>query len=367
MTSSEVAAVLVAPTAFKGTLGPTAVARALARAVAAVWPDCEVISRPLSDGGNGLLEACAALEGGALEELHVADPLGRRTRARLLRVGSRAVVESAEACGLHLVPVGRRDPLTATTRGVGELLSAAARGGATEIILGLGGSGTVDGGTGMARALGWGFLDAAGRPLAEGGGALKALRRIEPPPQPLASRVVALCDVGNPLLGPQGAARVYGPQKGASPAQVAQLDAALARLAEVLEAQLGLSVAGLVGAGAAGGLGAGARAFLGADLVAGAGWMIERAGLPELLRRADLVLTGEGRFDVQSGMGKVTGRVVEAARSAGVPVLLVCGRVEGALPEGVQAVDGGGQILGADDVARLAEAACRVRARGDRL
>lgn len=367
MTSSEVTTVLVAPTAFKGTLGPSLVAQALARAVASVWPGAEVISRPLSDGGNGLLEACGALEGGVLEEVRVSDPLGRSTQARLLRLGSRAVVESAEACGLHLVPVERRDPLAATTRGVGELLVAAARGGAREIILGLGGSATVDGGTGMARALGWRFSDVGGRPLAEGGGALGALERIEPPLQAFAPRVVALCDVGNPLLGPHGAARVYGPQKGASPAEVAQLDAVLARLAELLKVQLGLSVAELPGAGAAGGLGAGARAFLSADLVSGAGWMIERAGLPELLKRADLVLTGEGRFDVQSGMGKVTGRVVEAARSAGVPVLLVCGRVEGALPDGVQAVEGGGRILGADDVTRLAEAACRARARGDRL
>ncbi len=367
MTSSPVRTVLVAPTAFKGTLGPTAVARAMAAGITAVWPDAEVIVRPLSDGGNGLLEAYMSLGGGELEEHEVSGPLGAPVRARLLREGPRAVIESAEACGLHLMPPELRDPLAATTRGVGALLLAALKGGASEILLGLGGSGTVDGGTGMAAALGWRFIGEDGLPLAEGGGALARLERIESPPRPFEVRVVALCDVESPLLGAEGAARVYGPQKGAGPAEVEALDAALGRLAAVLEAQLGMRVAGLRGAGAAGGLAVGAVAFLGAELVAGAEWMIERAGLHELLAGADLVVSGEGRFDAQSGMGKLTGRVVEAARAAGVPVALVCGRLKGTAPAGAHVVDGGGRLLDAEDVTQLTRDACRSLANGDKL
>lgn len=359
--------VVVAPTAFKGTLGPGAVARAMAAGVREAAPAAEVVERPLSDGGNGLLEAYASLAGGVLEGCDVTGPLGGSVRARYLRVGGTAVIESAEACGLHLIPPGRRDPLGATTRGVGELLLAAVGAGASDIVLGLGGSGTVDGGAGMARALGWRFSDAAGRPLAEGGGPLLALAEIAPPPEPIEARVVALCDVTNPLLGPLGAAGVYGPQKGAVGEDVARLEAALARLAEMIEAVLGLAVADLPGAGAAGGLGAGARAFLGAELIPGAEWMIERAGLPKLLETAELVVTGEGRYDAQSGMGKVTGRVVGAARAAGVPVLLVCGRVEGRLPPGVAAADACGRIVTATDITTLTRDACRALASGDRL
>jgi glycerate kinase len=314
----------VAPTAFKGTLGPSAVARAMTAAVTAVWPSAAVVERPLSDGGNGLLEACARFLGGTLSEHEVSGPLGEPVRARTLRAGRLAVIESAEACGLHLVPPERRAPLRATTRGVGELVRVVVEGGASEVVLGLGGSGTVDGGTGMARALGWRFEDDVGTLLAEGGGSLTGLDTVHAPPHPVGVAVKALCDVENPLLGRQGAARVYGPQKGAGPEEVEVLEAGLARLADVLETELGLAVAGLLGAGAAGGLGAGARAFLGADLISGAEWMIEATGLRDLLADADLVVTGEGRYDAQSGMGKLTGRVVAAARRAGVRVGQVC-------------------------------------------
>jgi glycerate kinase len=367
MTSADAKRVLVAPTAFKGTLGPCAAARAMGAGVVAAWPGAEVIERPLSDGGNGLLEAVAALGGGSIEEHEVTGPTGRLVGARLLRVTTGTVIESAEACGLHLIPAGQRNPLRATTRGVGELIRAAIGGGGESITLGLGGSGTVDAGTGLARALGWRFLDAAGRPLAEGGGALADLHRIEGPAHQLDARVVALCDVENPLLGPRGAAAVYGPQKGAGPPDVERLEAGLARLAQVLEDQSGLELGDLPGAGAAGGMGAGALAFLGAELVGGAEWMIERARIRELLGDVALVVTGEGRYDAQSGMGKLTGGVLDAARSAGVPVVLVCGSVEGPLPEGVEAVDGGGRTVGEEDVTRLTLTACRALAGGDTL
>ncbi|MGD2215525.1 MAG: glycerate kinase [Gemmatimonadales bacterium] len=367
MTSSSIRTVLVAPTAFKGTLGPSAVAGAMAAAVTAVWPSAEVVERPLSDGGNGLLEACAPLFGGRSWEHEVSGPLGEPVRARILRAGRRAVVESAEACGLHLMAPERRAPLRATTRGVGELLRLAIEGGASEVVLGLGGSGTVDGGTGMARAFGWRFEDEAGAPLVEGGGSLTGLERIHAPQHPVGVGVQALCDVENPLLGRNGAARVYGPQKGARPDEVEVLEAGLARLAEVLKREMGVAVAELPGAGAAGGLGAGARAFLGADLVSGAEWMIAATGLRDLLAGADLVVTGEGRYDAQSGMGKLTGRVVAAAHRAGVPVLLVCGRVEGRLPDGVRSIDSGGRRLDEGGITRLTRDGCRGCADGDRL
>lgn len=367
MTSSSVRKVLVAPTAFKGTLGPKAVAGAMAAGVTAVWPSAEVVERPLSDGGNGLLEACAPLLGGRLSEHEVSGPLGEPVRARILQAGGRAVIESAEACGLHLMPPERRAPLRATTRGVGELLRVAIEGGASEVVIGLGGSGTVDGGTGMARAIDWRFEDEAGRPLVEGGGSLTRLARIYAPPRPFGVEVKALCDVENPLLGGRGAARVYGPQKGASPDEVETLEEGLTRLAAVLKTELGLAVAELPGAGAAGGMGAGARAFLGAELLSGAEWMIAATGLRDLLVAADLVVTGEGRYDAQSGMGKLTGRVVAAARRAGVPVLLVCGRVDGPLPESVQSADSGGRPLDEPGITRLTHDACRGRAEGDRL
>jgi glycerate kinase len=335
--------------------------------VAAVWPHAERVECPLSDGGNGLLDSYAVLRGGAVVESTVGGPLGVPTLARFLLDDRTAVVESAEACGLHLVPPDGLDPLHATSRGLGELLLVARTAGASKLVLGLGGSATVDGGTGMARALGWGFMDPQGGRLPEGGGALDTLGRIEAPTSPFAVEVVALCDVANPLTGPQGAARVYGPQKGARPADVARLEAGLERLAAVIHADLGLAAAELPGAGAAGGLGAGARAFLGAELVAGAEWMMELAGFRGLLQRADLIVTGEGRYDAQSGMGKVSGRVLEAARSAGIPVLLVAGRVEGPLPEGVAAVTGGAAPLKVADVTRLVEDACRSLASGGRL
>ncbi len=349
---------LIAPAAFKGTLGPREAADAMAAGVRAAIPGAETVQLPLSDGGNGLIEAYAGLFGGSLEEHTVSGPLGDPVPARLLWVDETAVIESADACGLHLLPASRRDPLATTTRGVGELLAAAAPR-AREVILGLGGSATVEGGTGMARALGWRFLAADGTPLPEGGGSLTGLARIEAPPAPLALRVVALCDVRNLLLGVAGGVRIYAPQKGAGPADVERLEAGLRRLAEVIEGTLGIDVVSQPGAGAAGGLGAGARAFLSAELVEGSEWMLEASRFSDSLAKADLVLTGEGRYDAQSEMGKLTGRIIELARRAAVPALLVCGSIEGEPGEGVWGRDAGGRRLDAASLAELVASACR--------
>lgn len=377
--------VLVCPTAFKGTLGAAEAADAMARGVRRALPSARMRRLPLSDGGPGLLDALrAAGLGGAPEEVEVGGPLGRPARARILWVedggpgdaadddgapppGRRggqpdvAVVESADACGLHLVPEGGEDALRADTGGVGELIGIALERGARGVVVGLGGSATTDGGTGMARAFGYRFLDGSGKGLPPGGGSLTRLARIVPGRRP-SRPIIALADVETPLNGARGAARTFGPQKGATGEELEELVAGLERLAGRLEADLGRGeVADLPGSGAAGGLGAGLAAFLGALIAPGAEWVLEAAGFEEALAEADLVVTGEGAFDATSREGKIAGRVLGRAREAGVPVLLLCGRVQaaavpgtGGRPPPVRVADGGGEVLDAAGLEALA-------------
>jgi glycerate 2-kinase len=355
--------ILVCPTAFKGTLSPREAATALAAGARAVAGTLAVREVPLSDGGNGLLDAMQGLVGGAFRTVAVKGPLGDTVEARYLVQGIDAVVEAAEACGLHLVPASRRDPMRATTAGVGELLQAAAGAAgaacgaplaAERLAVGLGGSATVDAGSGMAAVLGWRLLDPAGAPIPPGGQGLEKLAAIVPPERPPAlPSVVVLADVTNPLLGPTGAAPVFGPQKGASPEQVERLEAALARWADRVERDLGRRVAELPGAGAAGGLGAAFAAYLGAPPRAGAAWVLDRADFDGLLAAAVAVVTGEGAWDEQSSMGKVTGEVVTRAQAAGVPVLLVAGSVRGTPIRGVEMVSRDGALLDAAELAGL--------------
>ncbi|MBI4409495.1 MAG: glycerate kinase [Gemmatimonadetes bacterium] len=349
--------ILIAPTAFKGTLGAAEAARALEAGARRALPRARLRVLPLSDGGPGLIDALHAAAGGTVAFVTVAGPLGEPARGRILRVGDDAVVESADACGLHLVPRARRDPLAASSYGVGELIGAAAQGPAPprRIVLGLGGSATVDGGAGMARALGWRLLDEAGAPIPDGGAGLLRLARLLPPEAPRAlPPVTALADVQSPLLGELGAAAVFGPQKGADVAGVRRLERALTVLAERVRAQLGRDVRPLAGGGAAGGLGAGAVAFLDARLVSGSDWVLDRLDFDAALGGAELLVTGEGSYDAQSGMGKIVGAVIARARRRGVPVLLVAGRIETVPPPGVRGVDGGGAPLDAAALARLA-------------
>jgi glycerate kinase len=343
--------ILSCPTAFKGTIDASSAARALAEGARRAFPDGDVVEMPLSDGGNGLIDALHAAQGGAIERVPVTGPLGGPVQARILHLEGAAVVETADANGLHLVPEARRDPMVTTTFGVGELLLAAAD--APRLIVGLGGSSTVDGGAGMAQALGWWLLDDADEAIGRGGAGLLRLARIHGPERmPVLPPITVLHDVHNPLLGDQGAAPVYGPQKGAGPADVRRLADALARLAECLARDVGRDVRALPGGGAAGGLGAALAAFVDGHLVPGGRWVLDAVGFDAALARADVVVTGEGAFDAQSGMGKVVGEVIRRARESGVPVLLVAGTVEGSLPDGVRAVtgsesevsQGGGQV-----------------------
>jgi glycerate 2-kinase len=358
--------ILVCPTAFKGTVTARAAAEAMGAGARAGARGVEVRVLPLSDGGNGLLDAMGAARGGSSRMVAVAGPTGGTVTATYLVQGGDAVVETAEACGLHLVGEGGRDPLRTTTRGVGELLLAAAGAGgaacgapvaADRLVVGLGGSATVDAGSGMATALGWRLLDARGGPIPAGGAGLLRLHVIEAPETPprLPSMVV-LADVTNPLVGREGAAPVYGPQKGASEADVDLLERALAWWSDIVVRDLGRRVADLPGGGAAGGLGAAFAAYLGAPPSRGADWLLEAVGFDALLSRTHLVVTGEGAWDLQSSMGKITGEVVARARAAGVPVLLVTGVVRGDLPRGVRAATGGGAVLDAAAMTALVRA-----------
>ncbi len=363
--------VVLAPDAFKGSYDPVQVADAWARALADV---ARVDPRPVSDGGDGFLAVLRHYRPGLLEaRARVPDPLGRSIDAAWVWDPDRraAWVESAAAVGLRLVAPDERRPLDADSAGLGRLLRTVGGLGVRRLVIGLGGSATVDGGFGMARELGFRFEDGRGRPVRRPGDLLR-LARIVPPagPLPVAGRIAALADVDHPLLGPEGAPTAFGPQKGATPAQVGRLETGLARLAERWVADLGApaDLAGLRGTGAAGGLGGGLVAFLGARLTRGSAWVARLAGLGRALDRADLALTGEGRFDRGSLAGKGTGRVIREARRRGVPVAVVCARAEAPAPRGAVVVDarelprrgrtpgagGAPRDLSPDDLGRLA-------------
>jgi len=350
--------ILIAPAAFKGTLGPRQVAAALATGVRRAIPDASVLECPVADGGNGLLDV--VLPVGALRErLSVTGPIGESVSAEMGWIdGETAIIESASACGLALVEPEDRDPMRTTTRGVGELIWTAADRGARTIVVGLGGTATVDGGTGAARGFGWTFENAAGQPLPEGGGSLIDLASFRSG-WGLGARVVALADVTTPLLGSSGAAPVFGPQKGARPEEIPQLEAGLARLAE-LWAQAGRPELGTMPmGGAAGGLGAGLAFFAKAELTGGANWVLERAGFDAALAKADLVITAEGIFDKTSLVGKAPGEVVRRAQAAKKMVAVVAGRVEGLIGVHTVGGDGDGRLLDGSALAQMAEQVAR--------
>jgi glycerate kinase len=325
--------VLIAPQAFKGSVDAVAVASAIARGVRRVWPDAAIDELPLADGGEGTVRALVRATGGRLRTSRVHDPLGREIDAEwgTFGDGRTAVIEMAAASGLPLLAEHERDARITSTRGTGELLLEAAMSGAARVIVGIGGSATNDGGTGMARAIGFRFLDAGGADLPEGGAALARLKRIEGQVDQRVIRVSidVASDVRNPLVGPEGASAVFGPQKGATPEIVRELDSALTLYADVLQRFLGRDVRSVPGAGAAGGLGAGLIAFADAKLGSGAELVMGATRFDERARAADLVITGEGRLDAQSGYGKVTGSVVTRGNALRKPVAIVAGGVAG--------------------------------------
>lgn len=327
--------VLIAPDKFAGTLDAAEAAAAMAAGWRRSRPSDEVISLPLADGGPGTVDALAASGAGRRRSVRTTDPLGRPITASWWEAtDGTAVMEVAAACGLHLLEARERDPLRASSSGLGVLLAAARDAGAQRIVVGLGGTATVDGGSGAMRHLGATFEDAGGRPVRDDVMALTGLANVTPLPRPLPPVRLA-SDVRNPLLGPEGAAAVFAPQKGADAQAVAVLEGALTRLADVVERQLpGGPWRDRPGAGAAGGLGFAMLAWADAEMISGAEFVGAAVGLERAIAAADVVITGEGGLDAQTAQGKVPEHVRRLARAAGRSVLAIAGHIEDGAGDG---------------------------------
>jgi len=339
--------IVVAPDSYKGSLAALGVAQAMERGILRVFPDAEVCTIPMADGGEGTVDALLAATGGKRRLSEVSDPLGKRITAQwgVLGDGCTAVIEMAAASGLTLQAAEQRNPRITSTHGTGELMRAALDAGLRKIILGIGGSATNDGGAGMARSLGARFLDGDGHELPDGGAALAGLQRIDLSlldPRLRDTEITVACDVDNPLCGPRGASAVFGPQKGATPAMVAELDAALAHFAAVAQNATGRDIAEQAGAGAAGGLGAGLLFFTLAQLKPGVDIVLDAVGFSDLVKDADFVITGEGCTDFQTAFGKAPVGVARCAKQFGIPVFCLSGSLgqgaDDALAHGIDAL-----------------------------
>jgi glycerate 2-kinase len=322
--------VVLAPDKFKGCLGAADVAGALRDGLLAARPDLEVACRPIADGGEGTVDAVVSAGFSRLSD-RVQGPTGESVLASYARRDGVAIVEMAEASGLARLPGGRRAALTASTYGTGELIRSAIRSGCNDIVIGLGGSATTDGGVGLLRALGVRFFNSTGAELAEGGAALRHLSRIDASGLDAALNDVSFTvasDVAVPLCGPTGAAAMFGPQKGASPDDVVVLEAGLARLAQVMAEHLGVDHSTRAGAGAAGGTGFALMSMLGASIRPGVDVVLDAVGFDDVVAGAQLVVTGEGAVDEQTLQGKAPMGVLRRARAAGAEVALVGGRID---------------------------------------
>ena len=332
--------IVIAPDKFKGSLPAAEVAGAIAAGLRAEWPEAELVTVPVADGGDGTVDAAVAA---GLERVPVTvdGPTGEPVRASYARRGEMAVIELADACGLARLPGGRPAPLTASSFGCGQVLAAALAAGARQIILGVGGSASTDGGAGLLQALGARVLDTRGEPLARGGAALRDVATLDLAgldPGLRGGTVILATDVVNPLTGPDGAAEVYGPQKGASPEQIAELASGLRRWAAVVAAATGTDRSQAPGAGAAGGVGFAALAVLGAQARPGIGLVLDLVDFDAALDGAALVIIGEGSLDTQTLAGKAPAGVARAATRRGIPVVAVAGR--STLTEGQLAATG---------------------------
>jgi glycerate kinase len=324
--------IVLAPDSFKESMTATEAVAAMRAGVQAVLPDAECVGVPMADGGEGTVDAVVDALYGQRIEVEVSGPLGETVTARYGYVPLRrlAVIEMAAASGLELIPRNQRDVLHSSTFGVGQLIRAALDRGAEEFLIGLGGSATNDGGSGMLTALGVGFSDSDGNPLPPGGAALERLDRIDVSgldPRLRGARIHIASDVAAPLLGPTGASAVFGPQKGATTADVQRLEAALSRLATITRATLGAAHPDRAGAGAAGGLGFAILDYLGAVIKPGVEEVAETVGLEREVKDADWVFTGEGSVDAQTVMGKTPFGVAQVAARNGAPVVIFAGRV----------------------------------------
>jgi len=324
--------IIIAPQSFKGSLKSYEAAEAMGKGVKSYDGSIETVLLPIADGGAGTVRALVEATGGKFLKANVHGPLGDTITATWGILGDKdtAVIEVAAASGLDLIPNDKLDPMKSSTYGAGELILAALESGCKKIIIGLGDSATVDGGVGIAQALGIKLLDVNDQPIPPGGAGLSRLKHIDISGRhPLVDkcRILCACDVTNPLYGPDGAAYVYGPQKGATPDMVKQLDSALRNYSSVIMQDLGLDIANLPGAGAAGGLGAGLVALLGGTLQPGVDLICDSIGFDKYLVGSDLVITGEGRIDFQTAFGKTVVGIGRRARAAGIPVIAICGEL----------------------------------------
>jgi len=320
--------IVVAPDSFKGSLTAVEVSDAIEQGIREIFPEAEIKKIPMADGGDGTVQCLVNATGGKILREKVTGPLGDEVLASYGILGDKktAVIEMAEASGLTLVPENKRNPLITTTYGTGQLIKSALGQGCRKMIIGIGGSATNDGGAGMVQALGGKLLDKGGEEIGFGGGELKKVFRINTKyldKRLSETKVLIASDVSNPLCGPKGASRVYGPQKGATPEMIKKLDESLAYFAEIIKRDLNKDIKNIPGAGAAGGLGAGLIAFLDAELRPGIEIIIEIVKLERAIQDADLVITGEGKIDSQTIYGKAPIGVAKIAKKYNIPVIAV--------------------------------------------
>ncbi|ETT69211.1 glycerate kinase [Paenibacillus sp. FSL H8-0457] len=324
--------IVLAPDSFKESMTAKEVCEAMERGIKKGNPNVTCIHVPMADGGEGTMQSLVDATGGTVHTVTVTGPLGDQVEASygISGDGSTGVLEMASASGIHLVPIAQRNPLVTTTYGTGELIKACLDHGVSRLLIGIGGSATNDGGAGVVQALGGKLLDAEGKELAFGGGELGRLARLDLSsfdPRLQDVEVEVACDVTNPLCGETGASHVFGPQKGATPEMIEQLDRNLRNYAGVMKQQLGKDIIDYPGAGAAGGLGGGLMVFLNGTLKKGIDMVVDYTGLEEKVRQADMVWTGEGGMDFQTQYGKTPLGVARVAKKHGKPVVALAGRV----------------------------------------
>ncbi len=341
MTLGKIEKIVIAPDSFKDSLAAGLVAEAIAAGIRLVYPNIEIVATPVADGGEGTIEALVISTGGRIEDVqNITDPLGAKITSRfgVLGDGTTAIIEMAAASGLPLVPVDKRNPMNTTTYGTGEIIAEALNRGFKEIIIGVGGSATTDGGVGAAQALGIKFYDRKNNPISEPatGKDLVKISRFdlsEKHPQLDTANIMVAWDVDNTLTGDHGAARIYSPQKGASAEDVIVLEKGLVNLAGLVKRTLDREIADMPGSGAAGGLAAGLVAFCNAKLHNGAELILDAIGFEKILEDADLVITGEGAFNRQTLYGKAPLCVARRAKKRDIPVLFLTGSIEEYVPE----------------------------------
>lgn len=324
--------IVIASDSFKGSLTSVEVAQAVTRGIKAVYPDCDVVAVNVADGGEGTVEAIVDALGGEIVHTTVSDPLGRPIQARYGIAGEKAIIEMAAASGLPLLQPAERNPWMTSTYGTGEMIMDAIQRGCRQFLVGIGGSATNDAGTGMLQALGFKFYDFNGKEITDcRGGRLQDIADLDDtfvPKSVQEAQFIVACDVDTPFCGPEGAAPIFAPQKGADTAMVQQLDAGMTSLAKVIEDKYRINIVPIAGAGAAGGMGGAFRAFLHATLKRGIDMVLDAIDFNAIIQNADLVITGEGKIDFQTAKGKTAAGVLTRAKQQGIPVVAIGGSVE---------------------------------------